>query len=299
MLQNNFLDKAKKIHGDKYDYSLVNYKNNDTKVKIICPIHGIFDQIPHHTKGSGCKKCMDDDKKLNTQMFIERSKKLHNNKYDYSLVDYKRSHNKIKIICPIHGEFEQNPCDHINACRGCPKCGGTKKSNTTDFIEKAKKIYRDKYDYSLVDYTLCTNKIKIICKKHGEFEISPTNHLSGKGCPICNQSKGENLIMNFLSDNNIKYIPQKTFEGCKNKKLLPFDFYLPDYNLCIEYDGVQHFETNIRFGGDEEFIKRINNDKIKTDFCENNNIKLLRIKYNDNIIEKLKKYISNYGNTSI
>ena len=298
--KNDFLIISKKIHNNKYDYSLVDYKNNDTKIKIICPIHDVFEQIPHHhTKGTGCKKCIDDNKRLDTEMFISKSKKSHNNKYDYSLVDYDGTYDKVKIICPIHGEFEQKPCDHITGYRGCPKCGGTIKSNTIDFIEKAIKIHRDKYDYSLVDYNLCTDKIKIICKKHGVFDQLPYQHLSGNGCPICNQSKGENIIMNFLSDNNIKYIPQKKFDNCKNKNHLPFDFYLIDHNLCIEFDGIQHFESNIRFGGETEFVKRVNNDKIKTDFCKNNNIKLLRIKYNENIIEELKNKIYNYVNSSV
>jgi len=298
--KNDFLIKSKKIHNNKYDYSLVNYKNNDTKIKIICPIHGEFEQLPHHhTQGNGCPKCMYDDKRLNTEIFINRAKVKHNNKYDYSLVDYVGTYNKVKIVCPVHGEFEQKPCDHINGYRGCPKCGGTMKSTTDDFILKAKKIHRNKYDYSFVDYSLCTNKVKIICKKHGVFDQLPYQHLSGNGCPICNQSKGENTIMIFLSDNNIKYISQKKFEDCKNIIYLPFDFYLPNYNLCIEYDGIQHFEPNIRFGGEEEFMKRLNNDKIKTDFCKKNNIELLRIKYDENIIEKLKNKIKKYVNSSI
>jgi len=298
--KNNFLKISKEMHNNKYDYSLIDYKNNDTRIKIICPVHGEFTQLPHHhIQGVGCKKCIDDDKKLDTEIFINRSKKSQGNKYDYSLVDYNGSYNKVKIICPIHGEFEQKPCDHINGHRGCPKCGGTIKSNTKDFIKKAKKIHRDKYDYSLVDYDLCTKYIQIICKKHGVFTQLPYQHLSGNGCPICNQSKGENIIMNFLSDNNIKYIHQKKFEKCKNIIYLPFDFYLLDYNLCVEFDGIQHFEPNVRFGGEIEFVKRINNDKIKTDFCENNNIELLRIKYNENIIEKLKNKLNNYVNSSI
>ena len=300
ILLNNFLNKAKNIHNDKYDYSLVDYKNNDTKVKIICPTHGIFEQIPHHhTAGKGCKKCADDLKKLDIEIFINRSKKSHNNKYDYSLVDYKGAFNKVKIICPIHGVFSQKPCDHITGYRGCPKCGGTMKSNTNEFILKAQKIHGNKYDYSLVDYKLCTIKVKIICSKHGIFDQKPTSHLSGKGCPVCNQSKGEKTIKNYLKDNNYNYIYQKTFDNCKNKKYLPFDFYLPDYNICIEYDGIQHYEPNIRFGGEDGFKKIKINDKIKTDFCNNNNIKLIRINYKENIIEKIKNYLNIYGNSII
>ena len=290
--EENFIQSSKIKHDNKYDYSLVNYKDKYTKVKIICPTHGIFEQeVMYHIRGCGCKKCSDDNKRLNTDTFIEKANIVHNNKYDYSLVNYKSAYDKIKIICTTHGEFEQRPCDHINGHKGCPKCGGTIKSNTKDFIAKAKKIHKNKYDYSLVDYSLCTNKIKIICKKHGIFDQLPYQHLHGEGCPICKQSKGENIISNFLSDNNIKYIAQKKFDKCKNIYCLPFDFYLIDYNLCIEYDGIQHFKSNVRFGGEKEFIKRVNNDKIKNNFCDNNNIKLLRIKYDENVIEKLKNKI--------
>jgi len=295
--EENFIQSSKIVHNDKYDYSLVDYKDKYTKVKIICPTHGEFEQEPvYHIRGNSCKKCSDDVKRLDTDIFIEKAQKIHGNKYDYSLVDYKGAYDKVKIICSIHDEFEQKACDHIYGY-GCPKCGGTMKSTTEDFILKAKKVHRNKYDYSLVDYNLCTDKIKIICKKHGEFEQLAHIHLSGCGCPICNQSKGENAIMNFLSDNNIKYIPQKKFDNCKNINVLPFDFYLTDYDLCVEFDGLQHFEPRVIFGGEIEFIKRVNNDKIKTDFCKNNNIKLLRIKYNENIIEKLKNKLNNYVNS--
>jgi len=290
--EENFIQESKIRHDDKYDYSLVNYKDKNTKVKIICSTHGEFEQLPvYHISGNGCKKCADDAKKLNTDIFIEKAAIIHGDKYDYSLVNYIGAYEKVKIICPIHGEFEQRACDHINNNRGCDNCGGTIKSNTEDFIIKSILIHRDKYDYSLVDYNLCTEKVKIICKKHGEFKVSPTNHLTGKGCPICNQSKGENIITNFLLDSNIKYIPQKKFNECKNKLCLPFDFYLLDYNTCIEYDGIQHFKSNIHFGGEEGFKIRKNNDKIKTEFCKNKNINLLRIKYDENIIEKLEKNI--------
>jgi len=117
-----FIEMAKSIHGDRYDYSLVEYKNNKTKVKIICPVHGVFEQKPiHHLRGHGCHEC--GDKRLTTKQFIEKVKSIHKDKYDYSLVEYKNNKTKVKIICPVHGPFEQRPNDHLRG-RGCFKCGG-------------------------------------------------------------------------------------------------------------------------------------------------------------------------------
>jgi len=116
-----FIKKAKAVHGNKYDYSLVEYKNAKTKVKIVCRVHGSFKQTPHgHLKGYGCPEC-GGSKRLTTEKFIKKAKAVHGNKYDYSLVEYKNTYTKVKIICPIHGIFEQTPGSHLNGC-GCPKC---------------------------------------------------------------------------------------------------------------------------------------------------------------------------------
>ncbi|MDR0675740.1 MAG: hypothetical protein LBF97_01715 [Elusimicrobiota bacterium] len=289
-----FIKQAKEVHGDKYDYSLVEYINNYTKIKIICPEHGVFEQIPkHHLNGSKCKKCINKkrslDKTYTLNIFIQKAKEVHGDKYDYSLVEYINSETKIKIICPIHGVFEQTPHLHIRGS-GCRKCYNKKISKrlsktTEQFIKQAKEVHGDKYDYSLVEYKDERNKIKIICKKHGVFEQQPIVHLIQKcGCPICNESKGEKEVFNILLEKNINFIIQHKFEDCKNKRKLPFDFYLPEHNMCIEYQGIQHYKP--KFGLDE-FNKTILRDKIKKEYCEKNNIKLIEIRYNENIKEKL------------
>jgi len=133
-------------------------------------------------------------------------------------------------------------------------------------------------------------KIKIICPFHGVFEQTPKNHIKGQNCPNCPKkiiSIGEKKISEILRKNNIKYNNQHTFENCRDKRKLPFDFYLPYYNMCIEFDGRQHFESVINFGGEEQLKKTQQNDKIKNKYCKENNIKLLRIKYTENIEEKL------------
>jgi len=165
--------------------------------------------------------------------------------------------------------------------------------NTNNFIKKAKITHGNLYDYSKSSCSKFNDKVIIICDKHGEFIQRANCHVvNGYGCPICKQSKGEKEIRNFLINNNINFIPQHTFKNCKNINILPFDFYLPDYNTCIEYNGVQHYEIVNYFGGEKEFKKRISRDKIKKEYCYNNNIPLLIIKYNDNITFQLKNYLN-------
>gem|GEM_PF-2831800 len=181
--------KAKEVHGDKYDYSLVDYKNNNTKVIIICPEHGKFEQTPkQHLRPNCCPKCAGRIKRT-TEEFITKANKKHDGKYDYSKVKYINSKTKICIICPEHGEFWQEPSSHLSGC-GCPNCGGTKKMTTEKFIAKAKKVHGDKYNYSKVEYKDNKTKVCIICPEHGEFWQQPSHHyLKGCGCPNCGGTK--------------------------------------------------------------------------------------------------------------
>lgn len=290
-----FIEKAKKLHSNKYDYSLTEYKNRRSEVKIICPIHGEFTQIAdYHLTGRGCDKCGGTYTKT-TKEFIKIANKIHNNKYNYSLVEYKNNFKKVKIICPKHGIFIQSPSNHINHKSIYPKCNNIQRSEnmtltTNDFIEKANIVHENTYDYSLVDYKNSHKKISIICKKHGIFKQTPNNHLRGKGCSICNESKGEKIIKKFLKENGIRFIPQKRFKKCKNILPLPFDFYLPEYNTCIEYNGIQHYKVFDYFGGIEKFNKNEKNFNIKMNFCDENNIKLIVIKYDENIIDSLSSH---------
>lgn len=285
-----FIIEARNIHGDKYDYSFVSYKNTDSKVKIICQKHGEFLQSPYtHLKGSECSKCKR-VRKLTTEEFIQRVKKIHNNKYDYSLVKYIGSRTKVKIICKEHGIFEQIPSGHLDG-KGCLSCSGYKKLTTEDFFRRANEIHEWKYDYSLVKYNNHYEKVEIICQKHGKFIQGAGSHLAGVGCPHCCESKGEKIINSWLLKEGINFQRQKTFNNCKFKGQLYFDFYLPDYNLCIEYDGLQHFKPIKHFGGDENFYLIKKRDKIKNKFCDKHNIELLRISYKDNVIKILEDWI--------
>lgn len=288
-----FVKKSKKVHGDIYNYSNVIYINTITKVKITCPKHGIFEQTPNtHLCGAGCPKCAGNIS-ITLEEFIKKSKEVHGNIYNYSLVEYINCETKVKIICPKHGVFKQIPYLHYNGS-GCKKCSDINKGislskSTKSFIVQAEIVHGDIYDYSLVEYANSHKKIKIICPIHGEFEQTPSNHLKNRGCPRCNSSRGESQIRKNLKKLNIKFKEQKTFDGCRNICLLPFDFYLEDFNMCIEFDGVQHFKPIEFFGGQKDFENRLRNDKIKNEYCLENNIRLKRIKYNENIDSIIKE----------
>ena len=282
----HFIDKANLIYNYKYDYSFVNYISNSKKVKIICPEHGEFFTTPgNHYTGSECKICKRSEKK---KYYLIKACKIHNNKYDYSKVVFVNLMDSVQIICPEHGEFNQTLKAHIHLKNGCPSCFGNKKFTEEEIIKKANNAHNNIYNYSKLQYKNVDTKIIIICDKHDEFLQTPFNHINNKqGCPACQTSKGELLIENYLINNNINYIKEYKFDDCKNVRKLPFDFFLPNKNLLIEFDGIQHFKAVDFFGGEEGFKILKQNDHIKNEYCLKNNIRLIRIKYNKNIEECL------------
>ncbi|OQX93202.1 MAG: hypothetical protein B6I17_03770 [Tenericutes bacterium 4572_104] len=201
-----FIEKAIIKHGNRYDYSLVNYKNTDSEIKITCKEHGVFEQTPYsHLRGGNCSRCSG-TKKLTTEEFIEKAIIKHGNRYDYSLVDYKGNKIKVKIICKEHGVFEQIPYSHLNS-GGCSKCSGNKKLTTEEFIEKAIIKHENKYDYSLVDYKGSAVEVKMVCKEHGVFEQTPSSHLGGGNCPRCSgyRKTSEDIIKEFKQVHGDRY----------------------------------------------------------------------------------------------
>ena len=374
-----FIEKAKAVHGDKYDYSKVEYINNKTKICIICPEHGEFWQIPkdHYGKHAGCPKCGILNAKRKTsdsrEEFIEKANKKWNYLFDYSKVNYINSKTKVEIICPKHGSFWQRPNDHITGY-GCPKCGIEKRSKqciipveqmvekiynkfgdkikliestytkateyatfecpihgtftsipnevlntkygcpkcgytsggllnsltTAEFIEKAKKVYGDYYDYSKVDYKQTEEKVCIICPKHGEFYITPHSFLSGSHCPKCTATLGELKIINYLENHNIPYNFQyKVDLGIQINKTtkVVFDFYL-EYNskiYIIEFNGQQHYERVAHFQSEEDFKIQLYRDEMVKNFCLEKNYIFIEIPYYkiDNVEDILNEYFIN------
>lgn len=285
-----FIERANEIHNNKYDYSKSKYVNVKTKVCVICPIHGEFYITPnHHLSGIGCPKCSG---RLKTnEEIISQFVNVHGNKYDYSKVEYKGSTIKVCIICPQHGEFLQRPSDHLSGY-GCPRCRSLR-MNTESFIQKAREIHDDKYDYSITEYDGCRKHIKIKCNKHGIFEQMPYKHLQGHGCPYCQNSILEEKVAKELGNNNIEYVWHC---GKKHLKWLGkqhLDFYLPKYNLAIECQGIQHFEPIEFFGGEEKFKYRSELDEKKKELCKQNNINLIYLDYKTSDTNDLMKVIQN------
>jgi hypothetical protein len=177
--------KFKAIHGDRYDYSKLFYVNKDSKVTILCKEHGEFEQTPAtHWKGGICPSCTLVSRR---DKIIADFKSVHGDLYDYSKVIYVNSRSKVTIICPKHGDFEQNIVYHRSG-RICPHCTGFK---VDDFIRKAQKVHGDRYDYSESIYTESKEPIKIKCSIHGVFITTPNSHISVKqaGCPSCARKK--------------------------------------------------------------------------------------------------------------
>jgi very-short-patch-repair endonuclease len=305
----DFIIDVRRIHGNKYDYSLVDYKNNKTKVNIICnECKNVFYQRPdsHTVNKQGCNFCYGNIK-LTNEEFIKRSNEIHENKYCYEKCIYIRAMDKVIITCPTHGDFLMKPSAHINAKNGCFKCSHIVKVDNESFIEKATKIYDGLYDYSLVN-VIGNNKsrVNIICKEHDVFSKIINAHLRGQGCPKCYSNKSESYMEKQLKEKKINYTVQKTFEKCIRKRKLMFDFYLDDFNTCIEIDGVQHFKPSPKFGGEKQLIIQQEIDSIKNKFCLDNDIPLFRIKYTHlsnpfkkEVEDLLEKIISiNHGSTN-
>lgn len=245
-------------------------------------------------------------KKVTTEDFIIRAKKIHGEKFNYSKVNYVNMNTKVCIICPIHGEFWQTPVSHLNG-NGCLKCKYEKVANIQrgtkeKFIEKANKIHGEKYNYSKVVYGKNNKeKVIIICPKHGEFLQSPHDHLSGYGCPKC-QLKSQTKLYEKLQ----KSFPKETILFEVGKDVVPwlegqrFDIYFPKYNIAIEYNGIQHYIEKKFFGGKLGFENIQYRDGLKKQKCKENNCILFEIKYDYtdkdyiNLLNNLLKIINNY-----
>jgi len=283
------LQNLKKIHKNKYDYHLVDFKNKKSKQIIIYKKFKTKHLISLESLLKNVK-CSIRNVINKNEFIIQEFKKIHKNKYDYSKIKYIGGHKKIAIICKKHGIFKQTPSQHKSG-KNCPNCVGGVSISKNDVINQFEKKHNSFYDYSKVNYIRTHTLVDIVCPTHGTFSQTPAAHKQGAGCPICKNSKGENVIFDFLKEKKINYIRQKKFNDCKNKKKLSFDFYLPDYNICIEYDGEQHFKPIKFFGGVMAFKDLKNRDEIKKHFCRKQGIHLIRISYQK--FDKIKQILSN------
>lgn len=279
------------------------YAGNHIKILHKCKIDGYEWMVAPSNilHGTGCPKCK--ALKLHTlkiktnDQYVTEVAKINPN----IVVVGKYSGNKVPILhkCLLDGNEWYSAPGHILEGSGCPKCFAIRNSiNRTktheQYVDEVSKI-----NHNIIvvgKYVDVGTKILHRCLIDGcEWFSLPSNILSYHGCPVCNSSIGEKLISKYLNDNQINYTPQYKFSDCKHIKPLPFDFYLQDYNVCIEYDGIQHFESVERFGGEEGFRKTRERDEIKTQYCKNNNIPLLRIRYDQDIVGALYEFLLQYN----
>jgi hypothetical protein len=361
-----FIVSAREIHGDKYDYTQVDYLNNHTSVRIVCTQHGPFYQSwqSHISRAAGCPGCL--LKYSTTEAFVRDAQHVHGARYSYTDVVYVDTNTPVLVRCLQHGPFPVTPTNHIRNSSGCPECSG-RRMNTEmfrtklyqrfpdfphslekfDYVRAAKKatfVCRDHGDYqatpnmvlcgkggcpkcvgqhktteeflaelslkqpqlcSLYDYTETSyqdtaHKIIVACSKHGQFKLLPSNHLRGQGCPKCNVSTGQLKVRLLLESFGINFEEEVTFPDLRGPqgKLYRFDFYLPDHVTVIEYDGLQHFQpvkwssswTDVQAQRELETIQL--RDKIKTQYCLDHNIRLIRIAHDQDVQGRLTLELS-------
>ena len=290
-------ERIKKVHGDNYEYVKESYVAVSRKMKIICPIHGKFEMKPHShiSMKAGCPDCskkqVAEKNRKSWEVLYKEILDVHGDKYEYDATSYSFVDKKIRIKCLKHGWFKQRVSTHKNGS-GCRKCqdeltGDRTKVTKKDFIIRSNMMHGLKYDYRNVVFVDQYTPVKIICNLHGEFEQAPRDHYRGSGCQSCIESRGETSIRVYLDNHNINFETQKTFLGMEDDRPLKCDFYLPGFNLVIEFNGKQHYEPVEFFGAYQGFVETVKRDKIKKKYCLDNDIKFEVIKYDEDIEERL------------
>lgn len=300
--QENFIRRAKELHGDKYDFSKTIYNRAHDPIIVTCPIHGDFNIWPINLmKGNGCYKCNHgaaaDRLRLTKDEIIERCNKVHNNFYNYNIdnLEYKNNETKLSIICPIHGPFEQQVNNHLNG-QGCPKCGQIRTTEkerfTTEQITEILKQKELSYDYSKVNYVNMQTYIDIICQEHGIFKVRPYNFIyGGSRCPKCvrsqRASRGEKELSKFIKENYNGDIQTNCRSIIYPREL---DIFLPELNVGIEFNGIYWHKRHE--------VKEPGYHKNKAKLCKDKGIKLVNIcdiewtKRPDKCKEKILKIIN-------
>ncbi|WP_181892844.1 hypothetical protein [Falsiruegeria mediterranea] len=283
-----FEKRARAVHSDKYEYHDVAYLNAHTKVKITCPEHGVFEQTPNsHWQGNGCAHCAG-QARITHELFLQRAKDRHGETYEYELPEAFDRYSSITIVCADHGVFQQRVSHHLDGS-GCPHCSGVGRLNIETFVERAQTVHGDLYDYRRTVFVACDKHLKVVCREHGAFSVTPNNHFKGRGCPTCYSSGYERRVRYWLDEASISYQPQWSHKGCCDKGPLRFDFFLSEHNLLIEVDGQHHFKpvywSNSITDEDAESNLRATQrrDRIKTRWAARNGIELMRIRYDEDI----------------
>lgn len=296
LTKEEFIEKAINVHHNKFNYSLTEYINSKTKVKIICPTHGVFEQTPNdHLSGKGCSNCNKYTIRYDTKSFIERLKTIKfNQDYDFSKIEYTYNNVPVIIGCPIHGDVDVLPTSLVQGM-GCKYCGKNVKLTKEQYIQKAIAVHGEFYDYSKIDYKGYDYPINIVCPLHGEFKQSAGNHIVLKTrCPACahnTRTKGHIELYEFFKNLGYDVLEEYRPDWLKlysSRKSYELDLYVPELNLSIEYNGTY-------WHSEEVLIKRNRPDFHKTKYekCKENGINLIHIfEFED--LEEWKKSLECY-----
>ena len=290
--------------GNTFIYDESSYIAYTEKIRVKCQIHGWFNTTPHQLDfGRGCRKCgyisIAEKNFIPFSETLKEFTKVHGNRYQYDSKTYKGASKKIKVICSKHGEFHQSVQFHKDG-GNCPKCmnehnGDITRLDKEEFLERALLEHGDIYDYSKVNWIDMHTEIIVICSKHGDFTQIPRDHFRGSGCTVCNASRGERKIKLLLDNFKINYSMQQRFTGLEYDGPLRCDFYLTDKKIVIEYNGRQHYKAVKFFGGDKELKLTQARDKVKKEWCINNDINFEVIKYNEIIQERMDEILAKYS----
>ena len=237
----DYLTRANTIHNNKYQYDVATLRSANHKIPIICPIHGAFHQkLANHLNGAGCPQCAG-----RGVDWVTRFREVHGNTYDYKDVIYKGYKNPVRILCHIHGAFNQTPDNHYRGRQGCSKCKGDKLRRARQmpikvFLQQAIEIHKGAFEYIEAQFdNVLTGTVTMICKQHNYVCVqTPVNHLSGKNpCPQCNnmKSKGEDAVADYLATFTRVIRRDRTIIAPKE-----LDIVLPDVKIAIEYCGSYH-----------------------------------------------------------
>ena len=283
-----FIERGRKVHGDRFDYSLVKYVDMKTKVIIVCEHHGPFEQSPcAHFNNRGCRFCKKDNLFLTQNEFRAQCYAAHSDRYDYSKSVYTHMRGDVVIICPDHGDFTQVAQAHVRGA-GCKRCHvESMMIDTTEFIQRARMIHGDTYDYSTTEYARSRSPVTVTCRKHGPWTLTASSHIQGIGCNQCsNVSRGETRIGQLLREVGVHFVTQKTFPDLKGKgkSLLRYDFFVG--NWLIEFHGDQHYSLKsysglVRKVSEEGFIALQKRDERKKAYAKDNGYQFLELSRKD------------------
>lgn len=310
LTKDEFIKRCQEKFGNKYIFDKTEYININTEITITCPVHGDIKVVPNNfLKSLGCKECSKENNKIQEKISLKTIKEKLDKKHDGNISFIEEKYKGIDALATFYCKNHQTEykTTTYNAIKGvgCPQCQKESKQQKTfigkeEFITRAIKVHGEKYNFDKLIYNGRKHQGIITCPIHGDFNIKLENFLKGYGCPKCSQTIGERIIENKLIESEIPFIYQASFPFLKTKQgKKSLDFYLPEYNVGIEYQGSQHFVPIQKFGGQEHLSKQIERDKIKFQLCKDNNIDIFYIVKKEDI-KKVKDYnIYNNKNTFI